>query len=766
MLHELLLALVGCTGDVFVDTHSEAHKLGRPNSSILDEATLAEPASCPIKLAPDIDFVSESERSVLNRLVWLGYLYRELELFSSHEQGIGTDALGQPDRDGGGSMYQRALATGLAEVLAVYRSAILQLEQDALSETAPVLSTVTQAMHQFEVVLPPLASLVWAVQRGGVKGGALLDLLYAKSHSGVPPLQACMQRLLWHCHCVLYRQLAGWMVHGLLHDPHAEFFVARHDSGRVRRRESVDTTGKAGQGPPRAEDDAMHDWHSGFTIRTPMLPSYISLPMAEAILFVGKAVRVLRHPSVSFTSQAVPPLQAAPPLLLRSSGGTPSRRIASPAPPAAHSPSKLRLPSAGYQGPELLPQAEADKYGARIRELQAAPVFHRPSLEKVVHTVRAGAAHHLWQLLVVHADVRGHLRALKDYFLLAKGDFLQCFLEESRALMRLPPRPTTAEEDLRVPWQQAASKTINEDDVYFQRVSVRLPGLAAATVAAGTAGAGALRRLSGASSVGSPGPGGAAEGGGTGPDGWDALALQYHVEWPLQLLLTPEVLAKYKSVFQYLVRLKRVQLALESAWATAMQRDKADTAALLRPHAALPPGARQAAADRQRGRRTMWRVRQHMSYLITNLQFYIQVDVIEAQYAVLQERIEASKDFEDLARFHQEYLLALMSQSFLDVGSIWRILDGIMALCWQLAGLLDHDDVTGGGLDGIAEEFAKRSNSLYTILRSPKLAGSQRAPFLRQFLLRLNYNSFFEATARGAIGLLRPRTASFTAPQR
>jgi hypothetical protein len=58
------------------------------------------------------------------------------------------------------------------------------------------------------------------------------------------------------------------------------------------------------------------------------------------------------------------------------------------------------------------------------------------------------------QLLVVHADVRGHLRALKDYFLLAKGDFLQCFLEESRPLMRLPPRPATAEEDLRVPWQQ------------------------------------------------------------------------------------------------------------------------------------------------------------------------------------------------------------------------------------------------------------------------------------------------------------------------
>lgn len=44
------------------------------------------------------------------------------------------------------------------------------------------------------------------------------------------------------------------------------------------------------------------------------------------------------------------------------------------------------------------------------------------------------------------------------------------------------------------------------------------------------------------------------------------------------------------------------------------------------------------------------------------------------------------------------------------------------------------------------QEFGKKSNSLYTILRSSRLAGSQRAPFLRRFLLRLNFNSFFEVT--------------------
>lgn len=46
------------------------------------------------------------------------------------------------------------------------------------------------------------------------------------------------------------------------------------------------------------------------------------------------------------------------------------------------------------------------------------------------------------------------------------------------------------------------------------------------------------------------------------------------------------------------------------------------------------------------------------------------------------------------------------------------------------------------------QEFNKKSNSLYTILRSSRLVGSQRAPFLRRFLMRLNFNSFFEVKSQ------------------
>ena len=39
----------------------------------------------------------------------------------------------------------------------------------------------------------------------------------------------------------------------------------------------------------------------------------------------------------------------------------------------------------------------------------------------------------LWQLAVVHAELPAHLMALKNYFLLAKGDFYHSFLAEVSA---------------------------------------------------------------------------------------------------------------------------------------------------------------------------------------------------------------------------------------------------------------------------------------------------------------------------------------------
>ncbi|KAH8958639.1 hypothetical protein BDL97_06G035800 [Sphagnum fallax] len=658
MLHELLLALVGCTGDVFVDVKQQASALGLTTTTTTSSSTTGCSSSphpqqdsttltttdddCTFRLAPDLSFLQHSEREVLDKLLRLGFYYRELNNFCLQSRNLSWINSSYPHSTDGSnakqpSVYRRALANGIVEVLAVYRSAVLQVEQALMSDPVPVLASVTQGLYQ--------AAVAWA--SGDVSTTGSMD--------GV-------------------------------------WFVARSASGVFCEQE--------------------------------MLPEYITLQVAESILFVGKALQVLRNPSLSFRSH------------VSSSHGVASKTFTRPN--AATQATKFSAqPSSDYQGPELLSPAQANNIASMLRDLKKAPNFHKMSFERAVDSIRAIAATHLWQLVVVHADLIGHLKALKDYFLLAKGDFFQCFLEESRSLMRLPPRPPTAEADLKVPFQQAATKTIGDDDKYFSRVSLRMPQLTSTAAVNNEVDPKRPRSITD-SSVSSD----------TSPyDGWDGLTLEYSIDWPLQLLFTRDVLAKYSKVFQYLLRLKRIQLELEKSWAEAMQQDRADSA--------------QQRGDSRQQRMPMWRVRQHMTYLITNLQFYIQVDVIESQWKLLQERLEASKDFTELARFHQEYLAALITQSFLDIGSVSRILDSIINLCLQLCHIIEQED---GGLnltelDRITEEFNKKSNSLYTILRSSKLAGSQRAPFLRQFLLRLNYNSFFEATARGALNMGRPRTA-------
>jgi hypothetical protein len=44
----------------------------------------------------------------------------------------------------------------------------------------------------------------------------------------------------------------------------------------------------------------------------------------------------------------------------------------------------------------------------------------------------------VWQLVVVDSRLTDHLAALKDYLLLGKGDFFQCFLTDAARLLTLP----------------------------------------------------------------------------------------------------------------------------------------------------------------------------------------------------------------------------------------------------------------------------------------------------------------------------------------
>ncbi|XP_077223009.1 GAMMA-TUBULIN COMPLEX PROTEIN 4 [Tasmannia lanceolata] len=745
MLQELLLALIGYTGDLIVDEreHPEEtlHIPLSPNAHISPHSTF--------KLAPDLSFIQPFERDAIEKLIPLGFYYRELNRFAAKSRDLSwilcadeSPLLRTPELLKGEkrkpSVYRRAIANGVVEILSVYRSAVLQIEQNLLSDPTPILATITQGLNKFDVLLPPLHQFIVELECDDIRGGKLLSLLHKRSHCGVPELQACFQRLLWHGHQVMYQQLASWMVYGILQDQHGEFFIRRLEDRDVENESSrPDMSEKLTQKSPN--DASLSGWRLGFDILLDMLPEYIHLRVAQSILFAGKAIRILRNPNPAFRCEDVhQQIQKG------------SHRVQGFMGRFAF----LKEPSMDTKlvTEELLPQSEADKIDAMLQELKKLAEFRKRSFESAVDSIRTIAASHLWQLVVIRADLNGHLKALKDYFLLAKGDFFQCFLEESRQLMRLPPRQSTPAADLMVPFQLAAIKTIGDEDKYFSRVSLGMPS-SGVTVTSSQVDLSKVK-------INADGKLAAVSKGNVDSDrsldGWNDIILEYSVDWPLQLFFTRDVLLMYNLVFKYLLRLKRTQMELEKSWASVMHQDHTDFAK----HRNDRMNCSISQQRRQRSR-PMWRVREHMAFLIRNLQFYIQVDVIESQWNVLQAHVQDSHDFTDLVRFHQEYLSALISQSFLDIGSVSKILGSIMKLCLLFCWNIENQESNPNTveLERITEDFYKQSNALYTILRSSRLAGHQRAPFLRQFLLRLNFNSFFEATARGVLNVVRSRPA-------
>lgn len=77
------------------------------------------------------------------------------------------------------------------------------------------------------------------------------------------------------------------------------------------------------------------------------------------------------------------------------------------------------------------------------------PEFNALLFSKIIEEIRECVASRLLHLVVVKASLLDHLKAIKDYFLLSKGEFYQTFLEEARHIMTLPPQ-SSSEFDLNV----------------------------------------------------------------------------------------------------------------------------------------------------------------------------------------------------------------------------------------------------------------------------------------------------------------------------
>lgn len=665
LVGEVVCALGGHVGEVFGGTDKDTfaswsfeYKPQRPNACQLgllprspqDKANNNSNNWCAL--------LAEGERDVINDLVRVGFHYREVSRFicvESRPQPLNHRHRHKEEEtvSGSGRAYRRAFACGLSEVLEGYREDVVQAER-RLSDgygTLP-LAELQGRFCEHDLLVSRLHSLVCSVHDEDLGGGALLRRAEELEVCGVPCVERAASVLADSMREVMYRQLGAWLGYGRLVGGEGEFFICRSARHSEEGGDDLDEVSTA-------------EWHGGFEVDDSRLPLGVSREAAEAVLFVGKSQRILRR----FRDRGA------------RSGSAPLAGTG-----RGESPKSI--------GSEAL---------ALLDPLRSRRGFHKPDFDSCVFELRAKAAERMWQLVVVHAELPRHLQALKDYFLMERGNFHQALLTELRPLMRSTPNPKTAELEVGDALSRAATLTGLEKDPLLGRVTSRFGGA-------------------------SPGDQGLSL---PSCDDWDALWLDYRVQWPLGLVLTPRILGRYRDAFRFLWRLRRTTGELDEVWTTLRRISSRSHA-----HSRLCDSPQ------------VWHLRHQLYHLLCNYQTYVQADVIEAQQRKLSDKVGQAENFLDLENALDAFTSSLISQSFLDVTSITSMLDGVIKLCFKFANAVHAQLDSNSPLESLPlfsrlqDDFQRRQGMLFAVLKGSKLSASARAPHLHQFLQRLDYNGW------------------------
>lgn len=107
-----------------------------------------------------------------------------------------------------------------AELCVVYRAAVLRMEQHVLSESVPHMAAVQHYLSEYSSVLPGMHSILYELTNvPNATDAQIMGLLFDRTRSGIPILQAVLERLLWNCNQILYRHISAWYVLLIIFQP-------------------------------------------------------------------------------------------------------------------------------------------------------------------------------------------------------------------------------------------------------------------------------------------------------------------------------------------------------------------------------------------------------------------------------------------------------------------------------------------------------------------------------------------------------------------
>ncbi|XP_046464925.1 gamma-tubulin complex component 4 [Neodiprion pinetum] len=642
MLHEVLLSLWGCTTNVvqIIDTDFlETEKILHPGEQALIKKILGIAEEC------------NAVRNFIN----------------AH-----TSVIGAPNDATGNlkwGLYLQALCDGMEQAIQPFREDVIELEKIVLNDAYTPLTFILSRIQKYLCLFSVLNSIISEIRTQKVHGCKVLQYLHQHMHTGVPEVRQALEKMMYCCHVVFYKQLSSWLLYGILEDVHNEFFIQRASEPQdsLVLAKSKDSSGIADEKSSKNLCADMWDYE----IKIHVLPSYIRPSLALKILTIGQTIIMF--------------------------GNDPRQK----------------------KDLSIFTKAENSIWGAKeyehfheLQNLKNKRTFDIIEFERTVDELKQCVTEHLWRVAVEEAQLMHQIKLIKDFFLLGRGELFLEFIRLAGHILNKKPTSHTTR-DINLSFQIAARKMLLHDESTTESFDFLVPVPEIENEVGEDPEDGEFSRREREDPIDTR--------------GWGLIQLQYKVVWPLHLLFSPMALCDYNTLFRFLLRVKKTQINLQNLWSEHMRTKNVDIGVM--------------------------QLRNNLMFVINNLQYYLQVDVLESQYTIMENTMKNTRNFEEIQKGHSVFLANIMSQTFLFQGSsdkvnpVNKLIKILLRLCddfilqapmWELGNLLVTEKEE---LKALADTLNSLMDWLTKTLN--KVRAQPAGTHLAQLLLRLDFNRWF-----------------------
>ncbi|XP_057598865.1 gamma-tubulin complex component 6 isoform X2 [Hippopotamus amphibius kiboko] len=206
------------------------------------------------------------------------------------------------------------------------------------------------------------------------------------------------------------------------------------------------------------------------------------------------------------------------------------------------------------------------------------------------------------------------------------------------------------------------------------------------------------------------------------PDVLSCLELRYKVDWPLNVVVTEGCLSRYSGIFSFLLQLKLMMWTLKDVCFHLKRTARVS-------HAAGSVQFRQ-----------LQLFKHEMQHFVKVIQGYIANQILHVTWCEFQARLASVGDLEEVQRAHVEYLHKAVFSIF---SLVLKFRSQLISQPWGPAGGPRGPEHPNFALmQQSYSAFKYYSHFLFKVVS--KLVNRGYQPHLEDFLLRINFNSYYQ----------------------